>query len=126
MYSNPPLHGARIVATIFGDKELYDQWLKDVKTMADRIIGARKVLTFSFCFNLKDLVDNLKCLGSKRDWSHITNQIGMFAYSGLSEMEVQALRTLHVYLNLDGRISISGINSKNVSYLSEAIHQVTK
>ena len=45
----------------------------DVKTMADRIAGARS-----------DLVSNLKELGSTRDWSHITNQIGMFAFSGLS------------------------------------------
>ena len=43
----------------------------DVKTMADRIAGARS-----------DLVSNLKELGSTRDWSHITNQIGMFAFTG--------------------------------------------
>jgi len=73
MYSNPPLHGARLVSTVFTVPELRAQWNKDVKTMADRIIGSRKAL-----------VDNLARIGSKRDWSHITNQIGMFAYSGLS------------------------------------------
>jgi aspartate aminotransferase len=86
-----------------------------VKEMADRIIGARR-----------SLVAQLKQLGSKRDWSHISNQIGMFAFSGLSSDEVIALRKLHVYLNLDGRMSISGINSKNVEYLAQCIHQVTK
>jgi len=115
MYSNPPLHGARIVATVLGDPQLFNQWKIDVKTMADRIINCRQ-----------ELVSSLKKLGSKRDWSHITNQIGMFAYSGLAEAEVQALRNLHVYMNLDGRMSISGINSKNVQYLAQCIHQVTK
>jgi len=141
MYSNPPLHGARLVSTVFTVPELRAQWNKDVKTMADRIIGSRKAL-----------VDNLARIGSKRDWSHITNQIGMFAYSGLSgtllrrlgisrpctlaqslthwscggaEPEVRKLRDLHVYMNLDGRMSISGINSGNVQYLAEAMHKAT-
>jgi len=114
MYSNPPLHGARIVSTVFGDEALNAQWRKDVKVMADRIIGARQ-----------SLVDNLKGLGSKRSWNHITNQIGMFAYSGLSEKEVRLLRELHVFMNLDGRMSISGINSGNVKYLAESMHKVT-
>lgn len=114
MYSNPPLHGARIVSTILGS-ELKEQWKKDVKTMADRIIWSRAAL-----------VGHLKTLGSKRNWEHITNQIGMFAFSGLKREEVQALREKHVYMNLDGRMSISGINSKNVEYLANAVHDVTK
>ncbi len=28
-------------------------------------------------------------------------------------------------MNFDGRMSITGVNSKNVRYLAEAIHQVT-
>lgn len=115
MYSNPPLHGARIVATVFGNPEIRSQWEKDVKTMADRINGCRKTL-----------VDNLKALGSKKDWSHITNQIGMFAYSGLERDQVAKLREKHVYMNYDGRMSVSGINSKNVEYLAKAMHEVTK
>eukprot|EP01104_Vermistella_antarctica_P002825 TRINITY_DN13025_c0_g1_i1.p1 TRINITY_DN13025_c0_g1~~TRINITY_DN13025_c0_g1_i1.p1 ORF type:complete len:446 (+),score=132.56 TRINITY_DN13025_c0_g1_i1:39-1340(+) len=114
MYSNPPLHGARIVSTVFQEADIQKQWTTDVKTMANRIIGSRKAL-----------VDNLKALGSTRDWSHITNQIGMFAYSGLSEKEVMALRDNHVYMNLDGRMSISGINSGNVEYLASSMHKAT-
>jgi len=114
MYSNPPLHGARIVSTVFSQQDLYQQWRKDVKTMADRIIGCRK-----------RLVQRLGELGSKHNWSHISNQIGMFAYSGLTPKQVQDLRSKHVYMNLDGRMSITGINSKNVDYLAEAIHSVT-
>jgi len=83
--------------------------------MADRIIGARQAL-----------VDNLKNLGSKKDWNFITKQIGMFAYSGLTEEQVKGLRGKHVYMNLDGRMSITGINSKNVEYLAKAMHEVTK
>ena len=70
IYSNPPLHGARIVSTILLNKDLYDLWLQEVKTMADRIASMRK-----------HLVDDLKNAGSTINWEHITKQIGMFAFS---------------------------------------------
>ena len=65
MYSNPPIHGARIVTTILGDAALRTQWEKDVKEMAERIILMRKLLR-----------ESLEKLGSKHNWEHITNQIG--------------------------------------------------
>ena len=36
MYSNPPIHGARLVNEILTTPALKEQWLKDVKGMADR------------------------------------------------------------------------------------------
>lgn len=77
MYSNPPIYGARIVNEILGETELREQWLCDVKTMADRIISVRQKLQ-----------DNLKKIGSSRNWTHITDQIGMFCYTGLKAPEV--------------------------------------
>lgn len=116
MYSNPPLHGARIVSSVLGDAELNAQWRKEVKGMADRIITMRQ-----------RLVQHLKELGSKKDWSHITNQIGMFCYSGLTEPQVaKIVNDYHVYLLKSGRISMAGISSHNVKYLAEALHNVTK
>ena len=64
MYSNPPIHGARIAATILDDAALYKQWLGELKGMAERIIKMRALLT-----------KNLKDAGSPRDWSHITSQV---------------------------------------------------
>jgi aspartate aminotransferase len=72
------------------------------------------------------LVGHLKSMGSKRDWSHITNQIGMFCYSGLTPDQVDKLAAEHhVYLTRNGRISIAGITSHNVEYLASAICAVT-
>ncbi|XP_033228082.1 aspartate aminotransferase, mitochondrial [Belonocnema kinseyi] len=116
MYSNPPIHGARIVSEILGDPELKKEWLADVKLMADRIISVRT-----------NLRDNLKKSGSIRDWSHITDQIGMFCFTGLKAPEVENLtKNFSVYLTKDGRISMAGVTSKNVEYLAHAIHEVTK
>ncbi|KAG7209316.1 hypothetical protein KM043_015427 [Ampulex compressa] len=116
MYSNPPIYGARIASEILGDAGLKQEWLSDVKGMADRIISVRTKLR-----------DNLKKNGSSRDWTHITDQIGMFCFTGLKEPEVRKLTENHsVYLTKDGRISMAGVTSKNVEYLAHAMHEVTK
>jgi len=115
MYSNPPVHGARIVAEVLKDPELETQWRAECKTMADRIIGMRAALR-----------DGLSAAGSTRDWSHVTSQIGMFCYSGMSEEQVGRLRDdFHIYITKDGRISMAGITTKNVGYVASSIHAVT-
>ncbi|XP_063221935.1 aspartate aminotransferase, mitochondrial [Bacillus rossius redtenbacheri] len=116
MYSNPPINGARIVTEILSDSSLKAEWLKDVKGMAERIISVRAQLR-----------DNLKKEGSSRDWSHITDQIGMFCFTGLNAQQAERLtKDFSVYLTKDGRISMAGVTSKNVKYLAHAIHEVTK
>lgn len=117
LYSNPPVHGARIAGSILADEKLYKQWLGEVKQMADRIIGMRTAL--------KDLL--VKDLGSKHNWDHITNQIGMFAFLGITPEQVEQLKNKHhVYLTKDGRISVAGVTPDNVRHLAESLHDVTK
>jgi len=114
LYSNPPVHGARIASEILNDSALNKQWLGEVKGMADRIISMRALLK-----------KELENLGSKHDWSHITSQIGMFAYTGLTPEQMDKLAKEHsVYATKDGRISVAGITSGNVKRLAEAIHAV--
>ena len=114
LYSNPPVHGARIASEILNNPALNKQWLGEVKDMADRIITMRALLK-----------ENLEKLGSKHDWSHIVKQIGMFAYTGLTPEQMDTLAKEHsVYATRDGRISIAGITPDNVGYLAEAIYKV--
>ncbi|GBG24679.1 Aspartate aminotransferase, mitochondrial [Hondaea fermentalgiana] len=116
MYSNPPANGARIVQTILSDPALEKQWREECKSMADRIIRMRDLLK-----------SNLEKEGSSRDWSHVTDQIGMFCYSGITEDQVLEMREKHhVYMTKDGRISMAGVTKENVSYLAAALHEVTK
>lgn len=116
LYSNPPRHGARIAAEVMTDKDLRAEWLQDVKGMADRIITMRTQLKEGLAKN-----------GSTRNWQHITDQIGMFCFTGMTPSQVEAItKDFSVYLTKDGRISMAGISSKNVEYLAEAMHAVTK
>ncbi|KAI9224536.1 pyridoxal phosphate-dependent transferase [Blastocladiella britannica] len=117
MYSNPPMHGARIVSTVLNTPNLHQEWLGEVKDMADRIITMRERL-------YNHLVHDF---GSTLPWEHVKDQIGMFCFTGLKPEEVDRLKSeFAVYLTRDGRISIAGISSHNVKYLAEAIHEVTK
>lgn len=55
-------------------------------------------------------------------WNHITDQIGMFSYTGLNEAQVQCLiKKHHIHMVTNGRISMAGINTKNVEYVANAI-----
>ena len=73
------------------------------------------------------LHQELANVGSTRNWDHITKQIGMFAYSGLSSDQVMQMRNdHHIYCTLDGRISMAGVTSENVNLIAGAMHEVSK
>lgn len=56
------------MALILNNAELFEEWKRDIKTMAERIITMRKEL-------YRLLTDELKTPGN---WDHIVRQIGMF------------------------------------------------
>jgi aspartate/tyrosine/aromatic aminotransferase len=111
MYSNPPLHGALIVSKILSDPALKEGWKNELKEVSGRIISMRE--------RLREELHKLKVPG---DWSHITSQIGMFSYTGLTTPQCEnMINKWHVHMLKNGRISMAGINSKNVVYLAQAI-----
>jgi aspartate/tyrosine/aromatic aminotransferase len=68
------------------------------------------------------LKNELERIGVPGAWNHITEQKGMFSYTGLSEKVCDMLiNNYHIYMSKTGRISISGITTKNVSYLASSI-----
>lgn len=112
MYSNPPTHGARIAERIMGNEDNYAAWRKELKEISLRVQGVRK-----------DLKNELIALRTPGNWDHVTNQIGMFSYTGLGPKQVENMIKKHsVYMASNGRISLSGINQSNVKYLANAIH----
>ncbi|KAK9826756.1 hypothetical protein WJX81_006018 [Elliptochloris bilobata] len=111
MFSNPPRFGAAIVVKVLQDPELYALWRKELKGMADRINGMRTLL-----------FQELQRAGAPGKWSHIVEQIGMFSFTGLSKPQVEYLTAKwHVYMTLDGRISMAGLNQASCRYLAEGI-----
>jgi len=50
----------------------------------------------------------------------------MFAFTGMTPDQVDKLYAKSIYLTKNGRISMAGLNTKNVDRLASAIHDVTK
>ncbi len=115
--SNPPAYGARIASLILNDPALFKEWEANLRTMAGRIIDMRKAL--------RSKLEELN--GKEGTWKHITDQIGMFSFTGLSEEQVLKVRDdAHVYMTKNGRISMAGLNTGNVEYTARAIHKVVE
>lgn len=115
--SNPPSHGARLITLILKDARLFEEWKRDISTMANRIIDMRKELH-------RILTEELHTPGN---WDHIINQIGMFSFTGISPEQSKALtEKAHVYLTGNGRISMAGLNNNNIRYFAESLDKAVR
>ena len=101
-----------MVAQVLNSKSNFDEWQTELRdVVAKRIIDMRTLLR-----------STLENIGAPGPWNHITDQIGMFSYTGLSEKTCDIIiEKYHVFLLRSGRISIAGINEKNVKYLAESM-----
>jgi aromatic-amino-acid transaminase len=114
-YSNPPTHGAQVVATVLNTPALRTLWEEELAGMRVRIKEMRTLL-----------VEKLKAAGLKQDMSFITSQKGMFSYSGLTKEQMQRLRTEFGIYGVDsGRICVAALNKKNIDAVVSAIAKVS-
>jgi len=114
-YSNPPTHGAQIVAIVLNTPALRAMWEEELAGMRVRIKQMRTAL-----------LDKLKAAGVKQDMSFITQQKGMFSYSGLNKEQMQRLRSEYGIYGVDsGRICVAALNSKNIDAVVSAIVKVS-
>ena len=113
-YSNPPTHGAQIVATVLNTPALRRQWEDELAGMRQRIRLMRQAL-----------VDGLAAAGVRQDMGFITRQKGMFSYSGLGKAQMQRLREEFGVYGVDsGRICVAALNRGNLDGVVRAIVSV--
>jgi aromatic-amino-acid transaminase len=113
-YSNPPIHGGQVVATVLNTPELRALWEKELAAMRVRIKQMRTAM-----------VQKLKAAGVKQDMSFIEQQVGMFSYSGLTKDQMVRLRNeFSVYGTDTGRMCVAALNSKNIDYVCASIAKV--
>lgn len=114
VYSNPPLHGGFITASVLNDPALFAQWEQEVAQMRQRIATMRRRAH-------ELLTEKLPSYDS----SYFVTQQGMFSYTGLSLSQLHALRDKHgVYIIDSGRISVPGLNTFNIDYFTDAMASV--
>lgn len=113
-YSNPPTHGAAVVAHVLSTPVLRTLWEDELAAMRGRIKTMRT-----------ELQRKLEAAGARIETAFITRQRGMFSYSGLSKAQMQRLRSEFGIYGLDsGRICVAALNDKNIDAVVDAIVQV--
>ena len=115
-YSNPPTHGAQVVATVLSTPALRQLWEDELAGMRLRIRAMREAL-----------VKALQAAGVTQDLSFVTRQKGMFSYSGLTAAQMQRLRAEFGVYGVDsGRICVAALNEKNLPAVAQAMAAVLK
>lgn len=113
-YSNPPTHGAQIVATVLSTPALRAQWEEELAGMRTRIRAMRKLL-----------VAKLAAIAPESNFGFVEQQKGMFSYSGLSAAQMQRLRNEFGVYGVDtGRICVAALNEQNIDYVVDSIAKV--
>jgi aromatic-amino-acid transaminase len=115
-YSNPPTYGGKIVATVLASRELRALWEQELQQMRNRIREMRI-----------QLVEKVQTRAPGFDFGFVTQQRGMFSYSGLSKQAVARLRDeFSIYAVDTGRICVAALNSHNIDYVANAIAQLAR
>ena len=114
-YSNPPTHGAQVVALVLTTPALRVLWEGELAGMRVRIKEMRVALRVK-----------LEAAGLKQDFSFITRQKGMFSYSGLNKPQMERLRSQFGIYGVDsGRICVAALNTQNIDATVAAIAEVS-
>jgi aromatic-amino-acid transaminase len=113
-YSNPPTHGAQIVATVLTSPELHTLWDQELAAMRVRIKDMRRAF-----------VDKLKVKAPAHEFGFVVDQRGMFSYSGITKASVAKLREQYSIYTVDsGRICVAALNNTNLDYVVDAVAAV--
>ncbi|MDD3481761.1 amino acid aminotransferase [Azovibrio restrictus] len=114
-YSNPPSHGANIIANILLDSGLAALWRSEVENMRLRLESMRTAL-----------VEALERNGQGHHFRHLLETKGMFGLTGLSAQQVETLRDeFAIYLVESGRLCFSGLNAKNVTRVADSLGRIS-
>ncbi|MBT0958468.1 aspartate/tyrosine/aromatic aminotransferase [Alphaproteobacteria bacterium KMM 3653] len=115
-YSMPPSHGARIVATVFDDADLTADWRSELDEMRVRIAEVRQ-----------ELRAKLEARQVTQDLAFLTDQNGMFSYTGFNPEQVTKLREDHgIYTAGDGRINVAGLTPENLDAVADGFAAVLR
>jgi aromatic-amino-acid transaminase len=116
IYSSPPSYGARVVTTTLADPVLNAFWKRELQGMRERMKSMRAALRRALEAAVQD-----------QDFAYLTNQRGMFSYTGLKAEEVDFLREERsIYLIRSGRICVAGLNEANIDYVADGFSEVMK
>lgn len=111
-YSQPPHHGAAIVAEILGDAGLRSEWAQELESMRVRL----NTLRSTFLDHLDPRI------GQRPEWQALRKHFGMFTTLPLEPWQMQKLREdFAIYGTDGGRVNIAGLPAPRAKELAEAV-----
>ncbi|XP_061449358.1 putative aspartate aminotransferase, cytoplasmic 2 [Rhineura floridana] len=109
----PTSLGARVIAMVLTSPALLYEWKQSLLSLVKRIMLIREKLK-----------EKLRILGTPGSWEHLTAQSGVYSFIGLLPSQVEFLaKHKHIYLLANKQINICSINSKNLDYVAQSIHE---
>lgn len=115
-YSSPPRFGADLVARILNTENLRALWLSELSELRESLEQRRRLLTAE-----------LEALGSCPSLLKISEQRGLFAWTGLDRTACARLtQEFAVYLPSNGRICLGALPSSRIHYLAQALCAVSR
>ncbi|XP_077161512.1 putative aspartate aminotransferase, cytoplasmic 2 [Paroedura picta] len=110
---SPPSLGARVIGMVLNSPALLYEWKLSLQMVVKRLMLIREKLK-----------EKLRILGTPGSWEHLTDQSGICSFIGLRFSQGEFLRKeKHIYLFENQQINISSINSKNLDYVAQSIHE---
>lgn len=114
LYSNPPAHGARIVAEVLKQDALRKAWLKDLEGIRQRLNSMREML-----------VQRLNSQAKGMNFDYLRPHKGMFSFIDMDKSQVQKMINEYaIYMTDNGRISIPGLTTKNIDAVANSLSAV--
>lgn len=113
-YSNPPMHGAKIVSSILRDEAERLEWTNELDEMRQKMDEVREAFAL-----------RLERVSREQDFTHIKVGRGMFTCLRLTHAEIERLRDEHaIYVTQGGRINLSCLNPSNIDRVVEALAEI--
>jgi len=111
LYIVPVKHAAEVIkGTLTKHKK---EWEEELAHVVGRLHKMRRLLF--------EELQRIKCPGN---WDHIAQQTGMFAFTGMSPSVCKYLiEKKNVFVLMNGRISICGLNTKNIPIAASCIKE---
>ncbi|MEM7023157.1 MAG: amino acid aminotransferase, partial [Pseudomonadota bacterium] len=110
-YSNPPAQGAEIVGVILEDDALRAEWISELDTMRDHMLGLRHKLSAE-----------LRAKSNSDRFDFLSQHRGMFSLSGVTRELVAQLRDDHaIHMVGSGRLNIAGLPQAEIGRFADAL-----
>jgi len=111
IYSSPPSHGAYIMSHILENKELKDEWLKELQMIRKELQDVKN-----------SFFQEMQKRGKEKNFSGIKNAVGLFTILNIPKDNVIKLRNEQaLYIADDGRVNLAALDKSKLLFIADTL-----